>query len=169
MPKKRTVRKDNLLKKLIEDEKDAEKKAQEKKKRKQEFQQERRDDLVKKLEELAKTMEQNPGQVADKSGDVDMRGPNKAKKGGVIKKIGKDKTKARANRTLLKVAKERGIIHDEELAKRLLSGKKIKNTCKPDGGELKRDKLLRKAREKRERRTGVVREEEEDEDDGASE
>eukprot|EP00445_Apocalathium_hangoei_P027860 CAMPEP_0203920590 /NCGR_PEP_ID=MMETSP0359-20131031/60876_1 /ASSEMBLY_ACC=CAM_ASM_000338 /TAXON_ID=268821 /ORGANISM="Scrippsiella Hangoei, Strain SHTV-5" /LENGTH=169 /DNA_ID=CAMNT_0050848123 /DNA_START=62 /DNA_END=571 /DNA_ORIENTATION=+ len=168
MPKKRTVRKENRLKKLIEEEKADEIKAVEKKKRREDLRQERRDELIEKLEKVAETLEDGGAGAKDKSGDVDMRpaGSVITKKIGVIRKIGKDKTRARASKSLLKVAKQRGIIHDVALAKRLLEDKRPRNKTTPYGKELKRDKRLRTAREKRMRKCGIRQEEDgEDEDD----
>lgn len=114
--------------------------------------------MVAKLEKVAAGLDpsaaasSSPGAAkVDSNADVVMKPAGKAGKQGVIRKIGKDKTKSRANKALLKLAKQQGVIHDIKLAKQLLEGKKKRKT-RPDGGELKRDKRIRKARERRERK-----------------
>mmetsp|Transcript_79930 Transcript_79930/g.232038 ORF Transcript_79930/g.232038 Transcript_79930/m.232038 type:complete len:174 (+) Transcript_79930:52-573(+) len=168
--KKRTVRKDNILKKLIEDEKAQEAKHIEKVKAKAELREERKAELLEKLQKVADGLDPSAVTTAagiaqvDASGDVAMKPAGKASKQGVIRKIGKTKGKVRANKALLKVAKQQGVIHNIEMAQRLLEGKKVRKFT-PDGQERKRDKRLRIRREKRERKCGKPKRNRSDSDD----
>uniref|UniRef100_A0A6U6MVC0 Uncharacterized protein n=1 Tax=Zooxanthella nutricula TaxID=1333877 RepID=A0A6U6MVC0_9DINO len=159
MPKKRVVRKENNLKKLIDDEKANEQKLADRKKKREELRSERRAELVEKLQAIS---EAAPSPVtatgaagaagAAGGGDFEMRAAGRAAKQGVLRKIGKDKSKTRANKALLKQAQKQGVIYDVAAAKRLLEGRKPKRQTTPNGRERKRDQKLRKAREKRERK-----------------
>merc|ERR1719229_252886 len=109
MRKKRMVRKENLLKKMIEDEKDYEKKLERRKKRKSENREELRQDFIKQLEEFAETLDEEKSTPAGvKSTDVEMKPVDGKKRLGVIRKIGKGKTKKiKANKSFLLLAKEK--------------------------------------------------------------
>merc|ERR1719229_250744 len=110
MRKKRMVRKENLLKKMIEDEKDYEKKLEQRKKRKSENREELRQDFIKQLEEFAETLddEEKSTPAGVKSSDIEMKPVDGKKKLGVIRKIGKGKTKKiKANKSFLLLAKEK--------------------------------------------------------------
>mmetsp|Transcript_66812 Transcript_66812/g.196113 ORF Transcript_66812/g.196113 Transcript_66812/m.196113 type:complete len:166 (+) Transcript_66812:55-552(+) len=162
--KKRNKRKENNMTKLLQDEAANKKKHEEKLKRKKEFRDERRDELLEKLKQVQLNLS---GGSASKDGDADMGAKGK-KYSGVIKTIGKDKRKIKANKALLLAAKKAGVIYDIKSAKQLLEGKK-KREMRPNGLERTRDKKIRLRIEKRSRKGLGPKEDDDEEGDESSE
>eukprot|EP00419_Tripos_fusus_P028104 CAMPEP_0172710758 /NCGR_PEP_ID=MMETSP1074-20121228/56672_1 /TAXON_ID=2916 /ORGANISM="Ceratium fusus, Strain PA161109" /LENGTH=187 /DNA_ID=CAMNT_0013534243 /DNA_START=49 /DNA_END=612 /DNA_ORIENTATION=- len=187
MVKKRNARKENHMAHLLRVEEEAEKKRTNRAKARKEFREKKKDILVRKLVQVAKdegipvpqgvdaasmiaaTEERN--EVGNGDTDVKMT-PSGSKVKGVIRKIGKIKSghKTRApqiSKALFLAAKRRGAIQNIQVAKETLYGRK--KIAKPNGKERARDRRLRKAREKRERKMKLKPVSEGSESEGNSE
>mmetsp|Transcript_129577 Transcript_129577/g.402989 ORF Transcript_129577/g.402989 Transcript_129577/m.402989 type:complete len:188 (-) Transcript_129577:46-609(-) len=162
--KKRTIQRDNNIAVLVQEEKEREERRAQKLRHREDLRRERREELVSKLQKVADTLNGAPtasssaAQPGAGDADVDMASSvSKRKQHGVIRKIGKHKKgakatgKVKASKALLKAARDQGVLPSIKYARRVLEGKK-KPESKPDGQERKRDRILRRAREKRERR-----------------
>jgi len=153
--KKIRVTRENNFKKVIQDEEAQKKKQELRLARRAHIREDMKKGMREKLEKVRAELEGEDPEAPAKTEDVEMDGSSRSIK--VKKTISKLKTqrqsakKAKADRRLLRAAKERGVIRSVKVAKQILEGKK-KSFYRPDGGERRRDKRVRVAREKRERR-----------------
>mmetsp|Transcript_24260 Transcript_24260/g.38862 ORF Transcript_24260/g.38862 Transcript_24260/m.38862 type:complete len:191 (+) Transcript_24260:83-655(+) len=165
--KKIRVHRENHLKKIRDDEADQAKKLEERIQRRTENKREVKEDLLKKLAKVrggpaAAQDEDAKSSQTSKAVEADVPEGSSSKKARVIRTISKLKKKAaehrqsaksaKADRGLLRAAKEQGLIHSVKYAKQILEGKKQKSAERPNGKERTRDKAVRVKREQRERR-----------------
>lgn len=166
--KKRTIQRDNNIAVLIREEKEREERQRKKLQERDELRRERKEELIEKLQKVADKINGAPSAPSGAGGgDVEMSSSISMRKHGVIRKIGKKKgakagAKVKASKAVLKAAKEQGVVPSVKYARQVLEGKK-KRDSKPDGQERKRDKILRRAREKRERRGPKIKGEDDEE------
>merc|ERR1712139_582371 len=120
-----------------------------------EFLQTQKEILLEKLAEEVPSLSMGSKEGADADGDDAMLPlARKRKAGGVIRTISKDKHRARRQtKALARIAAQKGIM-SEDLARRILEGKKKNRDFRPNGRDTTRTKKIRRRQERRERKMG---------------
>mmetsp|Transcript_45806 Transcript_45806/g.85496 ORF Transcript_45806/g.85496 Transcript_45806/m.85496 type:complete len:181 (+) Transcript_45806:31-573(+) len=155
--KKVRVTRENNFKRIVQDEEAQEKKQELRNARRKQLKETLKNDMKEKLEKVRAELEGEAGDPEAGAKGTAMEVDGGTRKMKVIKTISKLKKQkqtakqAKVDRKLLRAAKERGVIRSIQAAKRTLEGKQ-KDFYRPDGRERRRDKRVRVAREKRERR-----------------